>query len=233
MFISINAYGLDFFTRPLTLAILAMIVFLAARPYLQRLWKRRKNPQMKRPPGEETPSDQAPRPHHDAGDPSDRNLYTLEALQFPGNAKIVPTIFGGLAIVVVVIQLLAPRIKAFRTLSGELKVDDDRDLDVFRDPAARRRLLLISASLLAIPLLIAVFGLPLALPLYVAAMLLGQRQRIYDRDRVHRRDLGDVLRTSRRAPGLALERRRACGRSSDDTRWGCRRGDRRTSGRQE
>jgi putative tricarboxylic transport membrane protein len=41
MFISINAYGFDFFTRPLTLAILAMIVFLAARPYLQRLWKRR------------------------------------------------------------------------------------------------------------------------------------------------------------------------------------------------
>jgi hypothetical protein len=105
-------------------------------------------------------------------------LYTLEALQFPGNAKIVPTIFGGLAIVVVLIQLLSPRIKAFRTLSGELKVEDDRDLDVFRDPSARRRLLFIGASLLAIPLLIAVFGLPLALPLYVAAMLLGQRQRI-------------------------------------------------------
>ena len=106
-------------------------------------------------------------------------LYTLEALQFPGGAKIVPTIFGGLAFVVVVIQLLSSRVKAFRTLSGELEVDDARDLDVFRDPGARRRLLLISGSLLAIPLLIAVFGLPLAIPLYVAGMLLIQRQRIY------------------------------------------------------
>jgi hypothetical protein len=106
-------------------------------------------------------------------------LYTLEALQFPGGAKIVPAIFGGLAIVIVVIQLLAPRIKAFRTLSGDLAVEDARDLDVFHDPAARRRLVLISASLLAIPLIIAVFGLPLALPIYVAGMLLLQRQGIY------------------------------------------------------
>jgi hypothetical protein len=103
-------------------------------------------------------------------------LYTLEALQFPGGAKIVPSIFGGLAIVVVLVQLLSPRIKAFRTLSGELQVSDARDLDIFRDPAARRRLVLISVSLLAVPLLVAVFGLPLALPLYVAGLLLIQRQ---------------------------------------------------------
>jgi hypothetical protein len=105
-------------------------------------------------------------------------LYTLTALQFPGDAKIVPAIFGGFALVVVVIQLVSPRIKALKTLSGELKVDE-RDLGVFRDPAARRRLLLIVASLLAFPLLIAVLGLPLALPLYVAGLLLIQRQRIY------------------------------------------------------
>ena len=105
-------------------------------------------------------------------------VYTLRALQFPGNAKIVPAIFGGVAIVVVLIQLLAPRIKAFRTLSGELEVTDARDLDVFRDPAARRRLVLISVSLLAVPLLVAVVGLPIALPLYVAALLLLQRQGI-------------------------------------------------------
>ncbi len=42
MFISINAYGLDFFTRPLTLAILAMIVFIAAQPFLKRWWRRRR-----------------------------------------------------------------------------------------------------------------------------------------------------------------------------------------------
>lgn len=106
-------------------------------------------------------------------------LYTLEALQFPGGAKIVPTIFGAVALVVVAIQLLSSRVKAFRTLSGELEVDDDRDLDVFRDPATRRRLLLIGGSLVAVPLLIAVFGLPLALPLYIAGMLLLQRQRIW------------------------------------------------------
>ena len=106
-------------------------------------------------------------------------VYIITALQFPGDAKIVPAILGGVALVVVVIQLLSPRIKAFKTLSGELKVDDPRDLDVFRDPAARRRFLLIGASLLAIPFLIAVFGLPLALPLYVAGLLLIQGQRIY------------------------------------------------------
>jgi hypothetical protein len=105
-------------------------------------------------------------------------LYTLEALRFPGGAKIVPSIFGGLAIVVVLVQLLSPRIKAFRTLSGELQVSDARDLDVFRDPAARRRLMLISVSLLAVPLLVAVFGLPLALPLYVVGLLLIQRQSV-------------------------------------------------------
>jgi hypothetical protein len=103
-------------------------------------------------------------------------LYTLQALQFPGNARIVPAIFGGLAILVVLVQLLAPRIRAFRTLSGELEVADARDLDVFRDPAARRRLVFIGVSLLAIPPLVAVVGLPLALPLYVAVVLLLQRQ---------------------------------------------------------
>lgn len=105
-------------------------------------------------------------------------LYIVEALQFPGGAKIVPTIFGGFALLVVVIQLLAPRIKAFEALSGELEVDDERDLAAFQQPAARRRFLLISGSLLAIPLLIAAVGLPFALPLYVAGMLLIPRQRI-------------------------------------------------------
>jgi TctA family transporter len=54
MFISINAYGLDFFTRPLTLAILLMIVFLAAQPYLRRWWKRRRTPsgETSRPEGD-------------------------------------------------------------------------------------------------------------------------------------------------------------------------------------
>lgn len=104
-------------------------------------------------------------------------LYIVKALQFPGGAKIVPTIFGSFALLVILVQLLAPRIKAFAALSGELEVDDERDLAVFRQPAARRRFLLISGSLLAIPLLIAVVGLPLALPLYVAGMLLIQRQR--------------------------------------------------------
>lgn len=106
-------------------------------------------------------------------------LYILEALQFPGGAKIVPAIFGGLAFVVAVIQILSSRVKAFRTLSGEFEVDDARDLDVFRDPLARRRLLLITGSLLAVPFLIAIFGLPLALPLYVTGLLLIQRQSIY------------------------------------------------------
>jgi putative tricarboxylic transport membrane protein len=41
MFISINAYGVDFLTRPLTLAILGMIVYLIVSPYLKRWWSRR------------------------------------------------------------------------------------------------------------------------------------------------------------------------------------------------
>lgn len=106
-------------------------------------------------------------------------IYLLTAMGFPGSAKIVPAIFGGAALVVVLVQLLSPRIRAFKTFSGELEVSDPRDLDLFRDPAARRRLLLIGGSLLAIPLLIAIFGLPLALPLYVAGLLLIQRQRIF------------------------------------------------------
>ena len=105
-------------------------------------------------------------------------LYIVTALQFPGNAKIVPAIFGGVALVVVLIQLFSSRIKLFKTLSGELEIDDDRDLDVFRDPAARKRLGLIVVSLFAVPLLIAVLGLPLALPLYVAGLLLIQSQRL-------------------------------------------------------
>ena len=106
-------------------------------------------------------------------------LYTFTALQFPGNAKIVPATFGGLAIILIVIQLISPRIPAFRALSGEFKVEDDRDLDVFRDSSARRRLMLIGASLLAVPLLIAAVGLPITLPLYVAGMLIIQRQRVH------------------------------------------------------
>ncbi len=104
-------------------------------------------------------------------------IYTVNALQFPGSAKVVPAIFGGLALVLAVIQLVAPRIAALKALGGELVIDDERDLDVFRDPLAQRRLLLISASLIAIPLLIAIFGLPIALPVYVAGLLLIQRQR--------------------------------------------------------
>ena len=105
-------------------------------------------------------------------------LYIVEALQFPGSAKIVPAIFGVSALIIALVQLLAPRIKAFEALSGEPESEDERDLDVFRLPAARRRFLLITGSLLAIPLLIVVVGLPFALPLYVAGMLLIERQRI-------------------------------------------------------
>lgn len=105
-------------------------------------------------------------------------LYIVEALQFPGSAKIVPTIFGVSALIIVLVQLLAPRIKAFQALSGELESADERDLNLFRLPAARRRFLLIAGSLLAIPFLLALVGLPFALPLYVGGMLLIERQRI-------------------------------------------------------
>jgi hypothetical protein len=105
-------------------------------------------------------------------------LYVAEAMQFRGSAKIVPMIFGGAAIVIVCVQLLSTWIKPFKALSGDLRIEDARDLEVFRDPAARRRLALICLSLIAVPLLVAVVGLPLSLPLYAAALLLITRQPI-------------------------------------------------------
>jgi putative tricarboxylic transport membrane protein len=41
MFISINAYGTEFLTRPLTLTIFSLILYLLAAPYLSRRLKRR------------------------------------------------------------------------------------------------------------------------------------------------------------------------------------------------
>jgi hypothetical protein len=106
-------------------------------------------------------------------------LYTLTALQFPGTAKIVPSIFGGIAIVLLLIQLFAPWFSTFRVLSGEFTVDGENDLVLFHERSARGRFLIIASSLLAVPLLIALFGLAFALPLYVAVLLLAQRQSFF------------------------------------------------------
>ncbi|CAA9494737.1 MAG: Tripartite tricarboxylate transporter TctA family [uncultured Solirubrobacteraceae bacterium] len=42
MFISLRAYGFDFLTRPLTLFLFALMAYLIARPYLRRVWARRR-----------------------------------------------------------------------------------------------------------------------------------------------------------------------------------------------
>ncbi len=43
MFISLRAYGFEFLTRPLTLLIFVAMAYLIARPYLRRLWARRRD----------------------------------------------------------------------------------------------------------------------------------------------------------------------------------------------
>jgi hypothetical protein len=102
-------------------------------------------------------------------------LYVARAFHFPGSAKIVPAVFGGAALLVVLTQLVAPRIAVLRPFAGELEIEDEKDRAVFGEGAARRRLVQVSASLLLVPVVIAIFGLPLALPLYVAAFLALQR----------------------------------------------------------
>lgn len=96
-------------------------------------------------------------------------VYLVVARGYEGGAQTVPTVVGGVALVIAVVQLLGPRVAVLRPLLGSIDFDDGEE--VLQDRRVRRRLLVISASLLLIPVLIALVGIVVAVPIYVAFAL--------------------------------------------------------------
>lgn len=95
--------------------------------------------------------------------------YLVVARGYEGGAQTVPTVVGGVALVIALVQLLGPRVAVLRPLLGSIDFDDGEE--VLQDRRVRRRLLVISASLLLIPVLIALVGIVVAVPIYVAFAL--------------------------------------------------------------
>ena len=95
--------------------------------------------------------------------------YLVVARRYEGGAGTVPTVVGGVTVVVLVVQLLAPKVAMLMPLLGTVDLSDGEEL--LSDRAVRRRLLTISASLLLVPVLIVLVGIVVAVPLYVAFAL--------------------------------------------------------------
>lgn len=95
--------------------------------------------------------------------------YLFVARGYEGGAQTVPTVVGGVTLVIALVQLLGQRVAAFKPLLGAVDLSDGQE--VLDDRAVRRRLLVISSSLLLIPVLIALVGIVIAVPLYVAFAL--------------------------------------------------------------
>ena len=95
--------------------------------------------------------------------------YLVVARGYEGGAQTVPTVVGGVALVIALVQLLGPRVAVLRPLLGSIDFDDGEE--VLQDRRVRRRLLVISASLLFIPVLVALVGIVAAVPIYVAFAL--------------------------------------------------------------
>lgn len=104
--------------------------------------------------------------------------YTVTALQFPGDAKIVPASLGGVVLVVVGIQLISTWVPQLTKFVRKLELDDE-DRAIFEDSAARRRLVEVSLSLILVPVIVGLVGLPIALPVYVALFMLYQRVKLW------------------------------------------------------
>ncbi len=102
--------------------------------------------------------------------------YLVGAAQLPDGAGVVPSIVGWAVLLVALVQFLAPWVRVFRPFLGEPVAEEETV--VFTDPRLRRRLIVVLASLVTIPVLALLLGLPLTLPLYVAAFTLIDRQRI-------------------------------------------------------
>ncbi len=74
-----------------------------------------------------------------------------------------------MTLVIALVQLLGHRIAAFKPLLGSVDLSDGQE--VLDDRDVRKRLLVICASLLSIPVLVALAGIVIAVPLYVAFAL--------------------------------------------------------------
>ena len=95
--------------------------------------------------------------------------YLLAARGYEGGAGTVPTVVGVVTLIVLVVQLLAPKVNALKPMLGTVDLSDGQEL--FEDRGVRRRLLIISVSLLLIPVLILLVGIVVAVPVYVALAL--------------------------------------------------------------
>ncbi|MCU1638005.1 MAG: hypothetical protein JWL94_652 [Microbacteriaceae bacterium] len=100
--------------------------------------------------------------------------YLLGTLEFPDGAGVVPQIIGGAVLVLAIVQFVGPWVAPLRRYVGE--PIDDSEAIVFTDPILRRRLILVLGSLAVIPALAFLLGLPVALPVYVAAFTLVDRR---------------------------------------------------------
>jgi hypothetical protein len=104
--------------------------------------------------------------------------YTVVAFRFPGDAKIVPATLGVVALIVIGIQLMSRWVHVLTKFVGELDLNEE-DRAIFEDSASRRRLLEVSLSLIMVPVLVGVVGLPIALPIYVALFMLYQKVKLW------------------------------------------------------
>ena len=95
--------------------------------------------------------------------------YLVVARGYEGGAGTVPTVVGVATLVVLAVQLLAPRVDVLKPLLGTVDLSDGQEL--LEDRGIRRRLLIISVSLLLIPVLIVLIGIVVAVPVYVAFAL--------------------------------------------------------------
>lgn len=102
--------------------------------------------------------------------------YLAIASRYPGGARVVPMILASVALVVALIQFLAPWVRQLRALAGEFPPEAEGE--VLLNPALRRRLVIVAASLLLVPVAVLLIGLPVTLPLYVALFMLYDRQRL-------------------------------------------------------
>lgn len=102
-------------------------------------------------------------------------IYLVVARGYPEGARTIPTIVGGVTLLVAGVQLLGPRIKVLRPFVGDFRPVEEGE--VFLSPGMRKRLLIVSATLLALPVMIVLLGIVVALPIYVAlfVLFLGRR----------------------------------------------------------
>lgn len=92
-------------------------------------------------------------------------VYLVVANTYPPGARVVPSIVGGATLALAAIQLVGARVRVLRPLLGTFEPGEEAQ--VFANPAMRRRLYIVSASLLVLPVLIVLVGIVVALPLYV------------------------------------------------------------------